>query len=122
METGLAVALPMGTYARIAPRSGLAIHNFIDFGVGVVDLDYRGEIKVVLFNHSAEDSKVQVGDWIAQLILERIETPQIKKAATLDNTDHGARGFGSTGIKPIVQSPQQKDKKVKRKRVLYPQH
>ena len=75
METGLAVALPAGTYARIAPRSGLAIRNFIDVGVGVVDSDYRGEIKVVLFNHSAEDFKVQAGDQIAQLILERIETP-----------------------------------------------
>ena len=68
--TGLVVALPAGTYARIAPRSGLAIHNFIDFGMGVVDLDYRGEIKVVLFNHSAEDFNVQASDRIAQLILE----------------------------------------------------
>ena len=58
IETGLAVALPAGTYARIAPRSGLAIHNFIDVGAGVVDSDYRGEIKVVLFNHSAEDFNV----------------------------------------------------------------
>ena len=116
METGLAVALPAGTYARIAPRSGLAIRNFINVGVGVVDSDYRGEIKVVLFNHSAEDFKVQVGDRIAQLILERIETPQVKKVATLDDTNRGAGGFGSTGIKPIVQSSQQKDKKGKKKK------
>ena len=65
METRLAVSLPVGTYARIAPRSGLAICNFIDVGAGVVDSDYRGEIKVVLFNHSAKDFKVQVGDRIA---------------------------------------------------------
>ena len=65
MDTGLAVALPVGAYARIAPRSGLAIRNFIDVGVGVVDSDYRGKIKVVLFNHSAEDFKVQVGERIA---------------------------------------------------------
>ena len=70
METGLAIALPVGTCALIAPRSGLAIRNFIDVGAGVVDLDYRGEIKVVLFNHSAEDFKVQSGDRMAQLILE----------------------------------------------------
>ena len=108
VETGLAVALPVGTYARIAPRSGLAIRNFIDVGVGVVDSDYRGEIKVVLFNHSAEDFKVQAGDRIAQLILERIETPQVKKVATLDDTDRGAGGFGSTGLKPFVQSSQSK--------------
>ena len=75
IETELVVALPSGTYACIAPRSGLAIYNFIDAGAGVVDSDYRGEIKVVLFNHSAEDFKVQMGDWIAQLILEQIETP-----------------------------------------------
>ena len=119
---GPAVALLAGTYARIAPRSGLAICNFIDVGVGVVDSDYRGKIQVILFNQSAEDFKVQSGDQIAQLILQRIETPQVKKVATLDDTDRGAGGFGSTGIKPIIQSPQQKDKKVKRKRVLYPQH
>ena len=75
MDTGLAVALPAGTYARIAPRSGLAIRNFIDVGAGVVDSDYWGEIKMVLFNHSAEDFKVQAGEQITQLILERIETP-----------------------------------------------
>ena len=75
METGLAATLPAGTYARIAPRSGLAIRNFIDIGAGVVDSDYWGEIKVVLFNHFAKDCKVQAGDRIAQLILERIETP-----------------------------------------------
>ena len=102
VETGLAVALPAGTYARIAPRSGLAIRNFIDIGAGVVDSDHRGEIKVVLFNHSAEDFKVQASDRIVQLITERIETPQVKKVATLDDTDYGAGGFGSTGIKPIV--------------------
>ena len=71
---------------------------------------------MVLFNHSAEDFKVQAGDRIAQLILERIETPQVKKVATLDDTDRGAGGFGSTGIKPIVQSSQQKDKKGKKKK------
>ena len=56
------MSLPPGTYARIAPRSGLAIRNFIDVGAGLVDSDYQGEIKVVLFNHSAEDFVVQAGD------------------------------------------------------------
>ena len=70
IDTGLAVSLPPGTYARIAPRAGLAIRNFIDIGLGVVDSDYWGEIKVVLFNHSAEDFAVQACDRIAQLILE----------------------------------------------------
>ena len=53
--------------------------NFIDVGVGVVNSDYRGEINVVLFNHSVEDFAVQAGDWIAQLILERIELPRSKR-------------------------------------------
>ena len=105
METGLPVALPSGTYARIAPHSGLATQSFIDVGAGVVDSDYLGEIKVVLFNHSADDFVVQASDRIAQLILERIRTPHVKKVATLDDTDHGAGGFGSTGVKPLVQSP-----------------
>ena len=65
VETGFAVSLPLGTYARIALRSRLAIRNFIDGGAGVVDLDYRGEIKVLLFNHSAEDFAVQAGYRIA---------------------------------------------------------
>ena len=71
VDTRLAVSLPPGTYARIAPRSGLAIRNFIDVGAGVVDSDYWGEIKVILFNHSAEDFVVQAGDRIAQLILRK---------------------------------------------------
>ena len=102
IETRLAVALPPGSYAHIAPHLGLAIHNFIDVRAGVVDLGYRGEIKVVLFNHSAKDFQVQVDDQIAQLILEQIRTPQVKKVATLDDTDYGAGVFGSTGLKPFV--------------------
>ena len=65
-------------------------------------MDYRGEIKVVLFNHFAEDFTVRVGDRIAQLILERIQTPQVKKVAALDDTDRGARGFRSTGTRQLT--------------------
>ena len=65
VDTSLAVSLPLGTYARIAPQSGLAYQHFIDVGAGVVDSDFRGEIKVILFNHSADDFTVQVGDRIA---------------------------------------------------------
>ena len=93
------MSLPPGNYAWIAPRSELATRNFINIGMGVVDLDYWGEIKVVLFNHSIEDFAIQADDWIAQLILERIETPQVKKVAALDDTNCGARGFGGTGTK-----------------------
>ena len=79
VQTRLAVPLPSGVYARIAPRSGLAVKKFIDVGVGAIDSYYWGEIGVVLFNHSAVDFPVQVGDRIAQLILEKIETPTVKK-------------------------------------------
>lgn len=55
VKTGLSIHCPHGTYARVAPRSGLAVKNFIDTGAGVVDEDYRGEVGVVLFNHSDVD-------------------------------------------------------------------
>ncbi len=55
VKTGLSIAIPPGTYARVAPRSGLAVKHYIDTGAGVVDEDYRGEVGVVLFNHSETD-------------------------------------------------------------------
>lgn len=69
------MSLPSRTYDRIAPHSGIALRNFIDAGVGVVNSNYRGEIKVLLFNHVADDFLVKVGDEVAQIILERIDTP-----------------------------------------------
>jgi dUTP pyrophosphatase len=57
---------------RIAPRSGLASKHFIDTGAGVIDSDYRGQVKVLLFNHGEEEFKVKEGDRIAQLVLERV--------------------------------------------------
>merc|ERR1719163_1122020 len=65
VKTGLSIAIPEGTYARLAPRSGLAVKKFIDVGAGVVDYDYRGEVGVVLFNHGSEDFPVAIGDRIA---------------------------------------------------------
>lgn len=72
IKTDLSIAIPPNTYARIAPRSGLAVKKMIDCGAGVVDYDYRGPVGVVLFNHGTEDFKVNKGDRVAQLILERI--------------------------------------------------
>lgn len=100
VPTDLAVAVPSGTYGRVAPRSGLAVHHFIDTGAGVIDEDYRGSIGVVLFNHSAVDFPVHQGDRIAQLVLERILTPGITIVPAdedLDATARGRGGFGSTG-------------------------
>lgn len=71
VKTDLAIAIPEFTYARIAPRSGLAWKNFIDTGAGVVDYDYRGNVGVILFNHGETDFVVNRGDRVAQLILVR---------------------------------------------------
>lgn len=62
----------MSIDGRIAPRSGLAAKHFIDTGAGVIDADYRGEVKVLLFNHSDVDFPIKAGDRVAQLVLERV--------------------------------------------------
>jgi dUTP pyrophosphatase len=98
VKTDLAIAIPPNTYARIAPRSGLALKNFIDTGAGVVDYDYRGPVGVVLFNHGEADFEVKRGDRIAQLILERICMADVVEVSELSDTERGAGGFGSTGV------------------------
>ena len=84
--------------------------------MGVVDLDYWGKTKVVLFNHFSKDFVVHAGDQIAQLILERIETAQVKKVAALDDTNRGVGGFGSTGTKQHTQSFPSNEKKGAKKK------
>ncbi|KAI2618451.1 dUTP diphosphatase [Hypoxylon sp. NC1633] len=99
VETGLAIAVPAGTYGRVAPRSGLASKHFIDTGAGVIDADYRGPVKVLLFNHGEADFGVAAGDRVAQLVVERIYTPDVVEVEQLDESVRGAGGFGSTGTK-----------------------
>ncbi|KAJ4964846.1 hypothetical protein NE237_016695 [Protea cynaroides] len=98
VPTGLSIAIPEETYARIAPRSGLAWKHSIDVGAGVIDADYRGSIGVILFNHSDVDFEVKPGDRIAQLIIEKIITPEVLEVEDLDSTVRGEGGFGSTGV------------------------
>ncbi|KMT11494.1 hypothetical protein BVRB_5g108170 [Beta vulgaris subsp. vulgaris] len=98
IPTDLSIAVPPGTYARVAPRSGLAWKHSIDVGAGVIDADYRGPVKVILFNHSDVEFEVKVGDRIAQLIIEKIITPDVLEVDDLDATVRGAGGFGSTGV------------------------
>jgi len=95
--TDLQIALPEGCYGRVAPRSGLAAKHFIDVGAGVIDQDYRGNVGVVLFNFNQEEFKVNKGDRVAQLILERIFIPDLEQVQSLDDTERGDGGFGSTG-------------------------
>ncbi|XP_059145974.1 deoxyuridine 5'-triphosphate nucleotidohydrolase-like [Physella acuta] len=97
VKTDIQIALPEGCYGRVAPRSGLAAKNFIDVGAGVIDQDYRGNVGVVLFNFSDTDFIVKKGDRVAQLICEKIYMPVLRELPTLDNTDRGSGGFGSTG-------------------------
>ena len=97
VATGISMAIPVGYYGRVAPRSGLAVKNFIDVGAGVIDSDYRGEVKVLLFNFNVEDFEIKSGDRIAQLIIERVCPTEILEVEDLDATDRGEGGFGSTG-------------------------
>ncbi|KAF8224804.1 dUTP diphosphatase [Tricholoma matsutake] len=97
VDTQISIAVPAGTYGRVAPRSGLASKFMIDTGAGVIDADYRGVVFVLLFNLSDKDFQVEEGDRIAQLIIERIYTPELLEVNDLDETIRGAGGFGSTG-------------------------
>lgn len=97
IATGLAVAIPEGYYGRIAPRSGLAHKHGLDVLAGVIDSDYRGEVKVILVNHSDELVELPAKTRIAQLILERADQFTPVRVGTLDKTLRGKDGFGSTG-------------------------
>ncbi|KCV67665.1 dUTP pyrophosphatase [Fonticula alba] len=97
VPTDISLALPEGTYGRMAPRSSLALRHGIDVGAGVIDCDYRGPLGVMLFNHSDEDFQVVAGNRIAQLIIETIITPPVVEVDDLDDTERGAGAFGSTG-------------------------
>ncbi|SPO45473.1 probable dUTP pyrophosphatase [Moesziomyces antarcticus] len=97
VQTGICLAIPEGHYGRVAPRSGLASKHGIDTGAGVIDADYRGLLGVLLFNLGDADFTVNEGDRIAQLIIEKIATPEVEEVESLDDTIRGAGGFGSTG-------------------------
>ncbi|XP_049767619.1 deoxyuridine 5'-triphosphate nucleotidohydrolase-like [Schistocerca cancellata] len=99
VKIDIKVQLPEGCYGRIAPRSGIALNYHIDIGAGVIDEDYRGNIGVVLFNHSDKEFVVKRGDRIAQLICEQILYPELEEVQELDDTERGSMGLGSTGIK-----------------------
>jgi dUTP pyrophosphatase len=99
IPTGLFVAIPGGYEIQIRPRSGLAIKQGITClnTPGTIDADYRGEVKVILINLSTEAQTIQPGDRIAQMVLQKVEQLQWLAVETLDATDRGEGGFGSTG-------------------------
>ncbi len=99
VSTGIQVALPEGTYGRVAPRSGLAVKHGLDVGAGVVDPDYTGELKVVLFNHDPKQTFIiRPGYRIAQLVLESYVVAEVEEVSIDASTDRGSGGFGSTGM------------------------
>ena len=99
IPTGLSVAIPEDLGIQIRPRSGLAAKSNISVlnTPGTIDSDYRGELKVILFNHGNKDFTVQNNDRIAQMILMPILKIDFEEVDELPNTIRGAGGFGSTG-------------------------
>lgn len=99
VATDISVIVPFGTYGRIAPRSGLALKHGISTGAGVVDADYRGEVRIILFNHKDVDFEIKKGDRIAQMVLEKIVNAEIRSISEADllKTERGEGGFGSSG-------------------------
>jgi dUTP pyrophosphatase len=93
----LAVAIPEGYYGRVAPRSGLATKKGLDVLAGVIDADYRGEIRCLLYNAGDEAIHLPAESKICQLIIEKIITPTAAWADDISDTDRGSGGFGSTG-------------------------
>lgn len=101
IKTGLFIALEKGVEAQVRPRSGLSYKNGITVlnSPGTIDADYRGEIGVILVNLSNDDFIVEDGERIAQLVIARHEQGKWDEVSVLNNTERGAGGFGSTGVK-----------------------
>lgn len=98
--TGIAMAIPPGHAGLVLPRSGLAARHGIALvnAPGLIDAGYRGELRVLLLNTDREETfEVRVGDRIAQLVLARVEAPELHEVGSLEATPRGVRGFGSTG-------------------------
>ena len=99
IPTGIAIALPPGTEAQVRPRSGLAARHGLTVlnAPGTIDADYRGEIQVLLINHGDESVVITRGMRIAQLVIAPITRAQLREVDSLDETQRGVGGFGSTG-------------------------
>ena len=97
--TGLAIALPRGFEAQVRPRSGLAAKHGVTClnAPGTIDHDYRGEVQVILINHGDDAFEIRRGERIAQMLIAPVTRAAWVEAESLDDTDRGAGGFGSTG-------------------------
>lgn len=99
IKTGLFISLPVGYEAQIRPRSGLALKKGITVlnSPGTIDADYRGEIGIILINHSKDSFFIEDGDRIAQMVIAKHEVAEWETVEELDETDRGIEGFGHTG-------------------------
>jgi dUTP pyrophosphatase len=100
IKTGLFIELPQGFEAQIRPRSGLALKSGITVlnSPGTIDSDYRGEIGIILINHSNTDFMVNSGDRICQMVIARYENVEWLITDSLSDTDRNSGGFGHTGV------------------------
>lgn len=100
VPTGLYLELPLGYEAQIRARSGLALKKGISLpnGIGTIDSDYRGEIKVILVNLGTEDVEISNGDRIAQMVIAKYERVEIEEVEELSDSERSTGGFGHTGI------------------------
>ena len=100
VPTNLIFEIPDGFEIQVRPRSGLAVKHGIGVlnSPGTIDSDYRGEVKIILFNFSKEDFVIKRGDRIAQIILSKVYRAEIEETDLLNNSRRGAGGFGHTGV------------------------
>lgn len=100
VPTGLFIELPQGYEAQIRARSGLAVKHGIGLtnGVGTIDSDYRGEIKISLINMGQEDFTVNSGERIAQMVIAKYERIEWERTDKLEDTERSGGGFGHTGV------------------------
>jgi dUTP pyrophosphatase len=99
VPTGIAVEIPKGFFGLIKDRSGLAVKHALHCLAGVVDENYRGEIKVVLINLGKEPVRLEKHTRIAQLLIVPYEAVKVVEVETLEDTERGEQGFGSSGLK-----------------------
>ena len=101
VKTGIFMELPVGVEAQVRPRSGLAFKKGVTVlnSPGTIDADYRGEVGVILVNLSAEEFIIEDGERIAQMVIAKHEQAQWIEVETLENSERGGGGFGSTGVK-----------------------
>jgi dUTP pyrophosphatase len=101
VPTGICMAIPAGHEAQVRPRSGLAANHGVTLlnSPGTIDSDYRGEVAVLLINHGSAAFAINRGDRIAQLVIAALAPAQLEEVSSLDKTERGDGGFGSSGVR-----------------------